>query len=65
MVAVMVLASALHDFWLGPAAGPHAPLSPEAVRLNRAATWLARLNALAGIALVVAAVRLARGGWAP
>ncbi len=62
MVTAMVVGSALHDFWLGPAAGRHAPGSAAAVRLNRAATWLARVNALAGIILIVAAARLARGG---
>jgi putative copper export protein len=62
MVGVMLVASALHDFWLGPAAGRHAPGTPAALRLNRAASWLARLNALAGIVLIVAAARLARGG---
>jgi putative copper export protein len=62
MVAVMVVFSALHDFWLGPAAGRHPPGSPAAVRLNRVASWLARLNALAGLVLIIAAARLARGG---
>jgi len=62
MVGVMLVASALHDFWLGPAAGRHAPGTPDAVRINRAASWLARLNAVAGVVLVVAAARLARGG---
>ena len=62
MVGVMVVASALDDFWLGPAAGRHAPGTPDAVRLNRAASLLARLNAVAGIILIVVAARLARGG---
>lgn len=31
-------------------------------RQRRVASWLARLNALFGIVLVLAAVRLARGG---
>jgi len=62
MVGIMLAASALHDFWLGPEAGRRAPGSPEAARLNRAASWLARLNAIAGVVLIVAAARLARGG---
>jgi len=62
MVATMIVGSALHDFWVGPAAGRVAAGSEEARRLNRVASWLARINALAGLVLVVAAARLARGG---
>lgn len=61
-VTVMIVASGVHDFHLGPAAGRAAPGSPRAVALRRRAAALARLNALVGLVLVVAAVRLARGG---
>jgi putative copper export protein len=61
-VAVMVVVSVLHDFWLGPAASRYEAGSQEAQRARRRAAWLARLNALAGVVVVVAAVRLARGG---
>jgi hypothetical protein len=61
-VAAMIVVSALHDFVLGPAAGRAAPGSADAVRLRRRAALLARVNALLGVAIVVAAVRLARGG---
>lgn len=61
-VTVMVGVSALHDFWLGPAASRLRPGSPEALRSRRWASWLARLNAGVGVLLVLAAVRLARGG---
>lgn len=61
-VTFMLAASALHDFVLGPAASRLAPGSPEALRTRRRAAWLARLNALAGVVAVLAAVRLARGG---
>ena len=61
-VAFMVLNSAVHDVWLGPAAGRVQPGSPRARRYRGWASWLARLNALVGILLVVVAVRLARGG---
>lgn len=54
-VAAMVVTSALHDFVFGPRAG-------RGGRHRRIAGWLARLNALFGVVLVVAAVRLARGG---
>lgn len=61
-VAAMLVASAVHDFMLGPAASRERPGTPEAVRLRRRAAQLARLNALAGVIVVIAAVRLARGG---
>ena len=59
-VTVMLLVSAVHDFVLGPAAGRAIAGSPEGLRLRRRAAWLARVNALLGVLLVIAAVRLAR-----
>jgi len=56
----MVTVSAVHDFVDGPAAGRARPGSPESIRLRRRAALLARTNALLGVVLVVAAVRLAR-----
>lgn len=61
-VTAMILFSALHDFVLGPAASRLPAGSADAERARRMASWLARLNALTGIAVVLAAVRLARGG---
>ena len=61
-VGAMLVASAVHDFVLGPAAGRAAPGSRAALALRRRAALLARGNALLGVAVVVAAVRLARGG---
>jgi copper resistance protein D len=61
-VAVMVLVSGVHDFVLGPRAARMEPGSAEAVRSRSRAAWLARINALVGLILVFAAVRLARGG---
>lgn len=61
-VTIMVILSALHDFWLGPLAGQLTAGSPEAQRTRLLASYLARITALAGIVLVLAAVRLARGG---
>jgi len=61
-VTIMVVASGVHDFVLGPAAGRAAPGSPRATALRARAAWLARVNAIVAVALVVAAVRLARGG---
>ena len=60
-VVTMIVVSAAHDFLLGPAAGRATPGSPGAVRLRRHAALLARANALVGVLLVIAAVRLARG----
>ena len=60
-VTTMIVVSAVHDFLVGPAASRATAGSPEAVALRRRAALLARLNALVGLVLVVAAVRLARG----
>ena len=61
-VAFMVTISAVHDFVHGPRAGRATPGSAEAVALRRRAALLARINAILGVLLVIAAVRLARGG---
>ena len=60
MVAIMIGVSAVHDFVLGPRSGTATPGSPEALALRTWAAWAARINALAGVILVIAAVRLAR-----
>ena len=60
-VTAMVVVSAVHDFILGPAAGRQKPGSPRAIALRRHAAHLARANAVLGIIIVIAAVRLARG----
>ena len=59
-VAAMISVSTFHDFILGPAAGRAAPGSPQALVLRRRAALYARANALIGIIVVLAAVRLAR-----
>lgn len=61
-VTAMILTSALHDFWLGPAAKDAGSGAPRAEKMRRASTWVARINALLGVVVVLAAVRLARGG---
>lgn len=60
--ALMLGVEGYHDFVIGPRAGRVEPGSPEALRLRRRASWLARAAGLSGIALVCAAVVLARGG---
>ena len=59
-VVAMITVSAVHDFFLGPAAGHAQPGSPRALALRKHAAHLARANALLGIIVVIAAVRLAR-----
>jgi len=61
-VGAMVVVSALHDFVLGPAAGRAPTGTASAVALRRRAALLARLNAAIGVVVVLAAVRLSRGG---
>ncbi len=60
LVAAMVGVQAVHDFWLGPRAGRATPGTLEARRLRSHAARWARVNALLGVALVWAAVRLGR-----
>lgn len=59
-VVVMILVSAVHDFVLGPLAGRAQAGTAQAIALRRRAALLARVNALLGIVVVVAAVRLPR-----
>lgn len=60
-VTAIVVISAVHDFKLGPAASRFEPGSEAAVASRRRAAWFARINAVIGVILLVAAVRLARG----
>ncbi|HSR15997.1 MAG TPA: CopD family protein [Gemmatimonadales bacterium] len=61
-VTVMIATSAWHDFVLGPRAGLAEPGSAEALALRRKTALLGRVSAIVGLVLIVAAVRLARGG---
>ena len=61
-VGVMLAVQGFHDFYLGPASSRSDPGSPRALRLRRWAALSARINAAVGVILVIAAVRLARGG---
>lgn len=60
-VLAIVVIAAVHDFILGPAASRPEPGSEAAVMSRRRAAWYARVNALIGVILLIAAVRLARG----
>ncbi|MGH9379305.1 MAG: DUF4149 domain-containing protein [Thermoanaerobaculia bacterium] len=61
LVLVMFCLAGIHDFLLGPLASPGTP-AERRQQIRRAAVWVARLNAVAGLVLVYFAVRLARGG---
>ena len=61
-VGAMLIVSVLHDFVLGPRAGRGRLDSSEAISWRRGAATLARLNALFGVIVIAAAVRLVRGG---
>lgn len=61
-VTTMIALSAFHDFVAGPAASRVTPGSPAALKARRQAALLARVNAVVGLIVVIAAVRLARGG---
>lgn len=60
-VIAIVAIAAIHDFILGPAASRLDPGTEAAAMSRRRAAWFARVNALIGVILLVAAVRLARG----
>jgi uncharacterized membrane protein len=61
-VLFMLVVQTVHDFIHGPRSGRLDPATEEGRRARRMAAWLARLNAIAGLVVVLAAVRLARGG---
>lgn len=61
-VAAMLIVQAIHDFIVGPAASRLPTGSPELLRVRRRAAMLARASAVLGVIVVIAAVRLARGG---
>lgn len=61
-VGVMLLLSAGHDLLLGPMAANASPGTERADRVRRIGSWFARATAVAALIVVVAAVRLARGG---
>jgi len=62
IVVLMISISAFHDFIHGPRAGRAALGSPESIAFRRRAALLGRINAILGLALITAAVVLARGG---
>lgn len=66
LVAAILLASAYHDFLIGPRATlawQADPGSADARRLRRQASWMGRLNLVVGLIIVLLAVQLVRGGF--
>lgn len=64
LVAIILVLSALHDFWVGPkAARLMATAGQEArgKRLAKAASWFGRVNLLLALAVVAFALKLVRG----
>lgn len=59
-VVVMLLVEGYHDFVIGPRAGRVMVGTPEAIVLRKRASLTARISALAGVVIILAAVRLAR-----
>lgn len=62
---IILIVSALHDFWVGPKVTTLAQRSgnpsPEAERWRKAAAWLGRLNLLLALLMVALGVMLVRG----
>ena len=56
----MLILQIIHDFFHGPAASRATAGTPEALRMRRTAAMMARISAILGIIVVLAAVRLTR-----
>jgi copper resistance protein D len=64
LVAVVLVISGAHDFYLGPratAVWQANPSGDQATKLRRQASWIGRLNLLLGLAIVFFATMLVRG----
>ena len=66
LVALLLALTAAHDFWLGPRLGeilrkPDASRSDRERRFAAWASWLPRISLLLALAVLAAAVALARG----
>lgn len=65
LVAAILLASAYHDFVIGPQATRawrEDPRGDRSIFLRRQASWIGRINLIAGFVVVILAVMLVRGG---
>lgn len=64
LVALVVVLSVIHDFWIGPRAVEamrEQPDAPRTLRLRKAASWMGRVNFLLALGVVALAVMLWRG----
>jgi uncharacterized membrane protein len=64
LVAIILVGSAIHDFYVGPratAAWQSDPASPRARSMRRRATMFGRVNLLLALAVVILAVIMVRG----
>jgi putative copper export protein len=59
-LVLMLLVEGYHDWVLGPRAGRVVAGSPEAIALRNRASRYARISAICGVIIVLAAIRLAR-----
>lgn len=60
---LVLITSAVHDFWLGPRAArlmDKIPDSPLTARYRKASSWIGRLNLLFGLAILWYAITLVR-----
>lgn len=65
LVTIVILASAYHDFYVGPratTAWQADPTSTQARSLRKQASWFGRINLLLALMIVLLAVALVRGG---
>ena len=56
----MLILQTIHDFFHGPAASRATPGTEQALRMRRTAAMMARMSAILGVIVVLAAVKLAR-----
>jgi uncharacterized membrane protein len=64
MVSIILIISALHDFYIGPRATrlwQKNPDAPQAVSYRKAASWIGRANLILALAILACAVMLVRG----
>ncbi len=64
LVALILVLSAVHDFWVGPRAARLMETAGEEARgrrLAKAASWFGRINLLLALAVVAFAIKLVRG----
>lgn len=59
-IALMLVVSISHDFFVGPASVRASEAGQDTTRLRKTASWLARITALLALIVVAYAVKLAR-----